>query len=71
MHPVPGDRRPRSRQLARQPRGTPTRRHAADVAGTHRSRRPVEAPDLALLRSPGTRTVITNPGVASRAPLSC
>jgi hypothetical protein len=29
------------------------RRHAADVAGTHRSRRPVEAPDLALLRSPG------------------
>ena len=48
MHPAPGDRRPRSRQLARQPRGTPTRRHAADVASTHRSRRPVEAPDLAL-----------------------
>jgi len=53
MHPAPGDRRPRSRQLGRQPRGTPARRHAADVAGTHRSRRPVEAPDLALLRSPG------------------
>jgi hypothetical protein len=53
MHSAPGDRRPRSRQLARQPRGTPTRRHAADVAGTHRSRRPVEAPDLALLRNPG------------------
>ena len=30
----------RGRQLARQPRGTPTRRCAADVAGTHRSRRP-------------------------------
>jgi hypothetical protein len=53
MHPAPGDRRPRCRPLARQPRGTPTRRHAAEVAGTHRSRRPVEAPDLALLRSPG------------------
>jgi len=53
MHPAPGDRRLRSRQLARQTRGTPTRRHAADVAGTHRSRRPVEAPDLALLRCPG------------------
>ena len=40
-------------QLARQPRGKPTRRHAADVAGTHRSRRPVEAPDLVLLCGPG------------------
>ena len=53
MHPRPGDARSRSRQLARQPRGTPTRRHAADVAGTRRSRRPVEAPDLALLRGRG------------------
>jgi site-specific recombinase XerD len=44
---------PRSRQLARPPRGTPTRRHAADATGTRRSRRPVEAPDLTLRHSRG------------------
>ena len=69
MHPRPGDGRSRSRQLARQPRCTPTRRHAADVARTRRSRRPAEAPDLALLRGRGRSIpVITNPGVASRRP---
>ncbi len=45
----PGDGRSRSRQLARQPHRMPTRRHAADVADTRGSRRPVEDPDLALL----------------------
>src|SRR5690348_8813645 len=69
MHPAPGDRCPRGRQLARQPRGTPTGRCAADAAATHRSRRPADAPGLDLrhgwadpVRQPPTS------GVASRRP---
>ena len=45
----PGDGRSRSRQLARQPRRTPMRRQAADVAGTRGGQWPVEAPDLPVL----------------------
>jgi hypothetical protein len=67
--PAPEDGCSCCRQLARHPRGTPTRRHAADVAGTRLSRRPAEAPDLALPRCPGDHTVITNPGVADSSPL--
>ena len=69
MHPAPGDRCPRGRQLARQPRGTPTGRCAAAGAATHRSRRPADAPGLDLrhgwadpYRQPPTS------GVASRRP---
>ena len=38
----------RGRQLARHPRGAPPGRRTADVAATHRSRRPADAPDLDL-----------------------
>ncbi len=48
MHPRPGDECSHGRQLARQPRGTPTGRRAADVAATHRSPRPADAPGLDL-----------------------
>ena len=49
-------RRHTSPQPPARPSATPAHRRAAmprDVAGTHRSRRPVEAPDLALLHNPG------------------
>ena len=46
--PAPDDGCARGRQLARQPRGTPPGRRAADVAATHRSRRPADAPGLDL-----------------------
>jgi hypothetical protein len=45
---APGDGCSRGCQLARQPRGTPPGRHTADVAATHRSRRPADAPGLDL-----------------------
>jgi hypothetical protein len=59
---------PPARRSATRP--ADARRHAADVAGTHRSRRPVEAPDLALLRSPGDPYGSHQPGRAPRAPRS-
>jgi len=69
MHPAPGDRCRRGRQLARQPRGTPTGRCAADGAATHRSRRPADAPGLDLRH--GWADPYRQPpssGVASRRP---
>jgi hypothetical protein len=69
MHPTPGDGSPRGRQLARQLRGTPTGRHAADVAATHHS------PPAGERSWPGPATrqgrsapVITNPGNSLRVP---
>ena len=46
--PAPGDGCSRGCQLARQPLGTPPGRHAADLAATHRSRRPADTPGLDL-----------------------
>ena len=46
--PAPGDGCSRGCRPARQPRGTPPGRPAADVAATHRSRRPADAPGLDL-----------------------
>ncbi len=56
------DGRSRGRQFARQLRGTPTRYRAADVAGTHRGRRPAHAPGLDLLTAGQTRTRNHQPG---------